>query len=233
MSQLGSGPTSSGTGSGFYTTEDYRDILRHAKGLHIEVIPEIDMPGHGHAVIKAMESRYRNKVRAGNLTAAEQYVLIDHNDTSNYKSIQMFTDNAINPCLQSTYDFITQVIGTLVRLHADIQPLKIYHFGGDEVAKGAWENSTACKERMSEIWEVLDKAQLKQFFVQKISNMTNQFGLDLAAWEDGVMESGSVPFKRSQLRNKNVYAYAWDNVWEWGQANRAYKLANAGYKVDA
>lgn len=40
------------------------------------------------------------------------------------------------------------------------------------------------------------------------------------------------PYDRSYLKNKNVYAYAWDNVWEWGQGDRAYKLANADYKVD-
>ena len=39
------------------------------------------------------------------------------------------------------------------------------------------------------------------------------------------------PYDRSYLKNKNVYAYAWDNVWEWGQGDRAYKLANADYKV--
>ena len=39
------------------------------------------------------------------------------------------------------------------------------------------------------------------------------------------------PYDRSYLKNKNVYAFAWDNVWEWGQGDRAYKLANADYKV--
>lgn len=45
------------------------------------------------------------------------------------------------------------------------------------------------------------------------------------------MESGSTPYTRSELQNNGVYAYTWDNVWEWGVAGRAYKLANAGYKV--
>ena len=65
----------------------------------------------------------------------------------------------------------------------------------------------------------------------QVSNITFQYGLDLAAWEDGLMESGDSPYTRGRLLNGQVYAYAWDNVWEWGVSNRAYKLANAGFKV--
>jgi hexosaminidase len=67
----------------------------------------------------------------------------------------------------------------------------------------------------------------------QVSNLTDQYGLNLAAWEDGVMDKGSTPYTRARLLNDHVFAYAWDNVWEWGVANRAYKLANAGYKVRA
>lgn len=41
----------------FYTREDYREILRYAAARHVQVIPEIDLPGHSNAAIKAMESR--------------------------------------------------------------------------------------------------------------------------------------------------------------------------------
>jgi len=53
MPQLGSGPTSETRGSGFYTREDYKEILELAASLHIRVIPEIDLPGHAHAAVKA------------------------------------------------------------------------------------------------------------------------------------------------------------------------------------
>ena len=81
------------------------------------------------------------------------------------------------------------------------------------------------------LFQIIEKKILKEYFVHQISNITSDYKLDLAAWEDGVMESGSKPFRREALQNQNVYAYAWDNIWEWGQSNRAYKLANAGYKV--
>lgn len=49
-----------------------RDILRYATARHIEVIPEIDMPAHSHAAIKAMEARYR-RLLALNVTEASRY----------------------------------------------------------------------------------------------------------------------------------------------------------------
>jgi len=45
-------------GSGYYTKEQYRKILQEAAARHVEVIPEIDAPGHSRAAIKAMEARY-------------------------------------------------------------------------------------------------------------------------------------------------------------------------------
>ena len=104
------------------------------------------MPGHAHAAIKSMEARYRSLL---NRTAAKEFRLIDPTDTSFYISVQQWMDNAINPCIESTYKFIAKVMDTVVKYHEKTEPsnfLKAFHFGGDEVAKGAWENSTKCKE---------------------------------------------------------------------------------------
>ena len=113
------------------------------------MIPEFDMPGHSHAAIKAMEARY-NKYRLTNMKKADEFRLIDPDDTSEYISVQQWTDNAINPCIESTYRFVAEVVDTLIALHKGIQPLKTFHFGGDEVPKGAWINSTQCKKFMAE-----------------------------------------------------------------------------------
>ncbi len=55
---LGSGPEMSGLGCGYYTVADYRNILKYAHDLHIQVIPEIDIPAHARAAVKSMEARY-------------------------------------------------------------------------------------------------------------------------------------------------------------------------------
>ena len=131
------------SGTGFFSVDDYKELLRYADDLFIEVTPEFDMPGHAHAVIVAMEERYR-KLSGVNMTEAEKFRLIDPDDSSFYISVQQWMDNAVNPCIESTYSFISTVMDAVAEMHKDIQPLTTYHFGGDEVPNGAWKNSSAC-----------------------------------------------------------------------------------------
>lgn len=59
LPQLGSGPNADNFGSGYFTKQDYLEILQYAKARHIEVIPEIDMPAHARAAVVSMEARYQ------------------------------------------------------------------------------------------------------------------------------------------------------------------------------
>ncbi|XP_046350295.2 uncharacterized protein LOC124131226 [Haliotis rufescens] len=228
LPQIGSGPTFTTSGSGFYTTRDYRDILKEAKRRHIEVIPEFDMPGHARAAIKAMEVRHIKYART-NTEEAMKFKLVEENDPSKYFSTQMFTDNAINPCLNSTYAFIEYVMDQVLLLHQEIQPLRIFNFGGDEVAKGAWVNSTACQTMSNSI--KVSTTKLKEHFFTRVAELAASKNLNLAAWEDGLMHGGSAVYDRDLAGSAEVYAFTWDNVWEWGSAGRAYNLSNHNYKV--
>jgi hypothetical protein len=66
-----------------------------------------------------------------------------------------------------------------------------------------------------------------------LAKIVSEHDLCLGAWQDGVIhdEIFLEPMKRSCFPNKEVYAYAWQNVWESGLSGCAYKLANEGYKV--
>ena len=185
------------------------------------------MPGHAHAAINAMLARYR-KYESVNRTAAEEFLLSDLQDSSQYLSVQYFTDNAINPCLNSTYAFIRHLVNQVKDIHSSIQPLKTFHFGGDEVPTGAWLNSTACKDLSGSVDD------LKEMFVLKVADIVGEAGLDLGGWEDGfTTHSGSsvVPMDRDAFPVQNVYGYFWNNIWEWGNGERAYVMANANYTV--
>ena len=137
--QLGSGPFNDTRGSGYYTEHDYENILRYAKKHFVEVIPEIDAPGHAHAAIRAMEMRF---VRSGDNT----FRLIDPLDTSVYMSTQHWFKNAMNPCIDSTFIFIETVLERIIDIHSRIKPLSTFGIRGDEVPKGAWEKSPECKK---------------------------------------------------------------------------------------
>ncbi|VUD40234.1 Chitobiase [Thalassocella blandensis] len=232
LTQLGTGAHASASGNGFYSTEDFVEILKFAAVRHIEVIPEIDMPGHGRAAIKSMEARYRKLLAGGQKAKAEQYLLSDPEDKSQYITVQNYTDNSINVCLPSTYAFIDKVMYELQSMYrtAGLQ-MKIFHMGGDEVGKGSWSNSPACNNLFETEEGVAGVADLKPYFVSKVAKLASVRGLSIEGWEDGLMYDATNTFNREQFENKNVIANAWDNIWEWGVADRAYRLANNGYQV--
>ena len=74
-------------------------------------------------------------------------------------------------------------------------------------------------------------ADLKPYFVSRVADLLHKRQLTLGGWEDGLMYDKVNTFNRDQFANKQVLANAWDNIWEWGVADRAYRLANAGYQV--
>lgn len=227
---LGAGPVGTTESNGYYTADDYKAILHHAKSLNIEVIPELDMPGHAHAAIKAMEARYTKLMEQGDTAGAEQYLLTDFDDKTEYLSVQMFKDNAMNVCMESTYRFVDTVVANLVSLHQDIQPLKKFHFGGDEIA-GAWKDSPICQDFLANNNHgITNISDLSRYFVERIATITANYDLNLGGWEDGLMNEGKV-YPRAQLANTKVSGNAWQNIWEWGVADRAYNLANNGYDV--
>jgi len=233
LTQLGTGPFSSGNGNGYYSTADFIEILKYAAVRHIEIIPEIDMPGHARAAVKAMQARYLTLTEQGKATEAKQYLLSDPLDKSNYMTVQNYTDNSINVCLPSTYAFVDKVLYELQQMYRQAGlKLSTFHMGGDETGAGSWTASPACQQLIAESeGGVAGVADLKPYFVAKVAQLAANRQLSLGGWEDGLMYDAKNPFNRQQFANEKVYANVWDNIWEWGVADRAYRLANAGYQV--
>lgn len=227
MPQLSSVPTLPNLGSGYYTVADYKSLLFYANERHIVVIPEFDMPGHSHAAINAMLARYRKYNSTNDTLRANEYLLTDLEDQSIYNSVQEFTDNAINPCVNSTYTFIGKVIAEVKAMHEGIQPLTLYHVGGDEVAPTAWLKSPACLQQFGANFT---QANVKHYFLKGVNETVHSAGVTPLAWEDGLTLDGKV-LDRTDLFAGETWAQAWDNIWEWGKGGRAYAFANAGYKV--
>lgn len=233
LTQLGTGPHKSGSGNGFYTRDEFIALLKYAAERHIDVIPEIDMPGHARAAIKAMQARYQRLRKAGNLTEATRYLLSDPQDKSQYLTVQNYTDNSVNVCLDSSYAFIDKVMYELQQMYRSAGlSLTTYHMGGDEVAAGSWQQSPACQQLLAQGQAgVAGVGDLKLYFARRVAELAAKRQLQLGGWEDGLMQDASTPLPRTALAAPAVYANVWDNIWEWGVADRAYRLANAGYQV--
>jgi hexosaminidase len=221
---FGSGPlVDRPWGSGFYSHADYVEIVRYAAARHIEVIPEIEMPGHARAAIKSMK---------GN----QQYRLDDPEDQSKYMSVQGYPDNVINPALESTYRFIERVVGDLVAMHREAgAPLRHIHMGGDEVPGGVWQGSPAVQTylrshnlaNVDDMWFV---------FYGRVAEILKTQSLPLSGWEEIAVRKTRRDGRGTTIPNPDFAGrgwrpYVWNNVPGWGAEDLAYRLANGGYEV--
>ncbi|MGA7303307.1 MAG: family 20 glycosylhydrolase [Rhodothermales bacterium] len=234
---FGSGPDpETSPGSGSYSRAEFVDLLRFATAHHVEVIPEIDTPGHMRAAVKSMESRYRRLMAEGRPDEARQYLLTDFDDTSKYRSVQGWDDNVANVCLESTFRFVEHVVDELSGLFKEAgAPLHVVHLGGDEVPGGVWKGSPACARKLAARDDLSDVHDLSIDFYRRLVAYLDSKGLKGAGWEEiglGV-KTDSVYHRedpKPDLTDK-VIPYAWNSVWGWGGEERAYRLANAGYHV--
>ena len=230
----GSGPDpnpDASMGSGWFSRDDYIDILTYAAERHIEVIPEIDVPGHARAAILAMKSRANRFLADGDSAAAEEYRLDEPEDESSYRSVQNYTDNVINVCRESTYRFMSLVIDELHAMHEEAEvPLQMLHIGGDEVPHGAWEASPACNQKMDELG--LESArQLQGYFFNRIAEKLSDYNVTMGGWEEvAFSDSNGSPEINPAFRN-SVVPYVWSNIWGGGTEDRTYRLANEGFDV--
>jgi len=228
----GSGPDLADPyGSGHYSRADYLEILRHAAALQIEVIPEIDMPAHARAAVKAMESRWQRRLRSG-AAGADEFLLSEPGDRSVYRSAQLYTDHVMNPALPSTYAFVEQVVVALKAMHAEAgMPLRRLHVGGDELPAGAWEQSPACQALLKQLG-ASDTEALWDHFFDRVQALLRRHGIAAAGWEElGARkamlagEPGLAP--NAHFLGRDIRLYVWNNTGT--NADLAYRLANAGY----
>ena len=163
---------------GFYTQQEMRSFILYAAKRHVEIIPEIDMPGHMMAAIKIYPE----------LTC----------DTGLNKGDGF--SKPICPCKENVLEFAKNVYTEIAALF----PSKYIHVGGDEVEKSSWEKSpVAQKFRESKGFKNMDQVQsyftdyMKRFFASK--------GKTLIGWDEiidgGIDSSAVVMFWRSWAKN--------------------------------
>ncbi|MFL9591442.1 beta-N-acetylhexosaminidase [Aeromonas schubertii] len=157
--QLSGGP---GPYGGYYTQSEVREVVAHAATLGITVIPEIDIPGHCHAAIKALPE-----------------LLTEPADGSRYRSVQFFEDNVLNPALPGTYTFLEAVLDEVCELF----PGPWIHMGGDEVPEGVWRDSPACHALMRD-QGYLDTRELQGHLLRHCQRYLAGKGKQMMGWEE-------------------------------------------------
>ncbi|SDI27138.1 family 20 glycosylhydrolase [Bacteroides ovatus] len=225
----GSGWNVESVGSGYYTCDDFIEILKYATRRHIKVIPEIDVPGHSRAAIKAMNARYAKYIDS-NPEKAREFLLADFDDTSVYRSAQDYHDNVMNIAMPSAYTFIRKVIGEVQRMYATAgAELSVLHVGGDEVPRGAWEGSPVCEKFMTAN-QLSDVHALKNYFMNELHKILSAEGIRLAGWQEIVMLPDGKQVN-PDLPGEQMLSYCWNTTPGEGFDEISYSLANAGYPI--
>jgi hexosaminidase len=256
LPQLGSGSTTDNFGSGFFSKADYVDILKYAKARNIEVIPEIDMPAHARAAVVSMEARYDRLMEEGKEAEANEYRLMDPQDTSNVTTVQFYNKQSfINPCMESSTRFVDKVISEVAAMHQEAgTPLTTWHFGGDEAKniklgaglqdinaedKVSWKGnidlskqdkpfaqSPQCQTLIAD-GTVSDFGHLPSQFAEEVSKIVAEKGIpNFQAWQDGLKYSEG----EKAFATENTRVNFWDVLY-WGGTSSVYEWSKKGYDV--
>ena len=152
---------------GFYTQEEIKDIIKYAEERFIEIIPEIDMPGHTASLIASYPElgTLKEKTEVKKIWGVQDEILIPTENTFN------FLDN-------------------LFREIADIFPSSYVHIGGDEARKKQWIESEEVQMLMEKL-EIEDEDSLQTYFIGRVQKILNNYEKKIIGWDE-IIEGGLV-----------------------------------------
>lgn len=154
---------------GYYTQEELRDIVAYASQRNIEIIPEIDMPGHSKS-----------------LGVVHPDILCNYTpDTSHTNGIDV--RDVWCASKESNYQLIEDIVKELV----DIFPSEYIHIGGDEVNFKWWKECPDCQQLKVEKG-LKDEAQIEQYFINRVSDILTKYNRKAMVWDEAV-DGGLLP----------------------------------------
>ena len=154
---------------GYYTKDDIREIVAHAKARHITVVPEFEMPSHSSAALAA----YPELSCAGT-----EYELLSTPGADD--SLKYFTRAHGAPFCAANEDvfkFHRAVFDEALELF----PSEVWHVGGDERPKGHWDKCPKCQKLMKE-QNLPDEHALQEWFMKRISDELAKRGKRAISW---------------------------------------------------
>jgi len=232
----GSGAEGSLTGNGFLRREDFIELLQYARNRNITIIPQISFPTHARAAVVSMEARRQRYQSVGNTRKAEEYALSDPQDQSTYRSAQLYNDNIINICRESSFTFFEHIVSEVAHMYNDAGlELKQMSIGADELPRGAWEGSPLCSQRLANEPQMKDLSDIYIAAIGRLKDILGRRGVMLSGWEDFLLEpdpeNPASTRIQSEHYNHEVIPYVWNCAWNGGREDMVYRFANRGFNT--
>ena len=162
---------------GYYTQDQIKELIEYASARYVEIIPEIDMPGHMMAAISA-------------------YPYLADNTASWGKVFSI----PLCPGKEEVYTFVQDVLTEVIEMF----PSQYIHIGGDEVDKVSWEESALCKKMMEE-HDLKSIDELQSYFIRQVQQFIESKGKKLVGWDEildgGVDSNANVMYWRGWVND--------------------------------
>jgi len=153
---------------GFYTQEEVEDVVEYAASRFIDVVPEIEMPGHSRAALAAYP---------------------EYSCTENHQEVPglwgIFDD--IYCSKEETIKFMQDVLSEVIALF----PSEYIHIGGDEAPKTRWKKCKDCKKTIKKN-KLKDEHELQSYFIRRMDEYLTERGKKLIGWDE-ILEGGLSP----------------------------------------
>lgn len=152
----------------YYSTNDLKEIVKYAQALGIEIIPEVDLPGHAIALLAAMPQL---SCKGGTFEAYPEELPLNQRKRGNENMLCIGNPESIR--------FAQEVVDALIQIF----PSEYIHLGGDEVPTAIWEKCPKCqalykKEGMKE------PGELQNYFTRKMSEYIRSKGKIMVGWDE-------------------------------------------------
>ncbi len=168
---------------GFYTQNDIKEVVQYAKERFVNILPEVDVPGHSLAAIASYPDLSctagadKYQVRSG------ESIMDWHNDGTFTAKI----DNTLCPANEKVYTFLDKVFTEV----AELFPFEYIHAGGDEAPKNFWEKSDQIKALMKKE-SLKNMHEVQSYFTTRVEKIINSKGKKLIGWDE-ILEGGLAP----------------------------------------
>ncbi|WP_439184446.1 family 20 glycosylhydrolase [Carboxylicivirga taeanensis] len=152
--------------SGFYTQDEIRDIVNFAREHHIEIVPEIELPGHSLAALAAYPQL---GCTGGPYEVATRWGVFD---------------DVMCPGKESTFAMIDDILTEI----ADLFPGQYIHIGGDACTKTRWRNCKHCQARIkSKGFE--NENDLEHYFIKRVQQTLTKLDKKMVGWNEIMKDS--------------------------------------------
>ncbi|MDB4902783.1 MAG: exo 3 [Mucilaginibacter sp.] len=154
---------------GYYTQDQIREVVKYAADRYINIVPEIEMPGHSEAALTA-------------------YPELSCDPSFPYKVAETWGVFHDTYCpSDKTFSFLQDVLTEVM----DLFPSKYIHIGGDEAPKDAWKKSAFCQKLIKKL-HLKNEEELQSYFIQRMEKFVNSKGRSIIGWDE-ILEGGLSP----------------------------------------